>query len=80
MSNNAGLPGGLSAVTVIEVAVPREEALLAAHVLRRPPPEPEPPDRPRGRRLDQRAVAIVVIIGLLLLAGLLVLFQQPVAR
>ena len=71
MSDGGNLPGVYTLVTTVEVAVPRSHALEAAHVLRVPPPEEEP--GPRPGRAGLRAIALLVVILLLLLAGFAVL-------
>jgi len=76
MPNNVTIWGGLSALNSVELAVPRADALQAAHVLKREPPLAGEAEEPRSPGLDQRLVAVVVIIALLLLGGFVIVLGQ----
>jgi len=73
MADDSRLVGAFDELTMVEVAVPRRHALEAAHILRVPPPPEVEQDDPRPSRLGMAAVAVLVIICLLLLAGFVLL-------
>ena len=79
MADNGYRPGIDNLITRVEVAVPRAFAREAAHSLRVEPPGEEVVESPRVRRAGLAAVAVMVIICLLLLAGF-VLLPRPFPR
>jgi hypothetical protein len=63
MADNSYLPGVFNLVTTVEVAVPRSQALEAAHVLRVPPAE-------RAGRRPRHRGPVVMLVALIVLASL----------
>jgi hypothetical protein len=65
MADNSYMPGLYNIVTTVEVAVPRAQALEAAHVLRLPPDaDAWTAHRPRHRSRAAVVAAVIILVSL----------------